>query len=68
MNISAWQCDICKNVFHEIENDPLFKNPGSIYIKFDDVNMYFPEYEVKLKTVCLDCRKKLLAAIDEIVP
>ena len=63
--LRAWQCDICKKEFIEKQNDPTSLNPGDFKFEFGTVNMFTPEISDEYHTICWDCRKIMISAINE---
>jgi len=66
-HIDSWQCDVCKKVFSSYENDPLYQNPGNAYIKLDTVNQSLPSILYNFEDVCMDCRKKIVDALESVI-
>ena len=64
--LDAWQCDVCKKVFTNSDEQPGFKNSSDIALNISSPSQYFPEV-IKSFQVCLNCRTDIVNALEKII-
>ena len=65
--VDAWKCDACGNIFIYDKLDPQYLNPSDIYIEIGAANQFYPGGKIIFDSVCLNCRKIIVDAINGVM-
>jgi len=67
MKLDAWQCDMCKKVFTELDGTMNSKNPGTVDLIFEEVSQLVCKERFYFRDLCINCRTDLLLAIKNVL-